>query len=44
MGRVCDIIVGNVVSFSFGIVILTFFDLQIDRSLTRTVYSVHLRT
>lgn len=44
MGRLRDIIVGNIVSISVGIVILTFFNLQVDRSLTRSVYSVHLRT
>lgn len=44
MSRLRDIIVGNIVSISIGIVILTFFNLQVDRSLTRSVYSIHLRT
>jgi hypothetical protein len=41
--RVRDIVVGNILSFSVGILLLSFLELRVERSLIRTTYTVALR-
>jgi hypothetical protein len=42
--RVRDIVVGNILSFTIGIMVLTYLEVRVERSLTRTTYNVTLRT
>lgn len=40
--RVRDIIVGNILSFAAIATLLTYLELRVDRSLTRTTYSIRV--
>ncbi len=42
--RVRDIVVGNILSFAAGILILSYLELRVGRTLTRTTYTVTFRS